>query len=52
MEDIVFSEERIVTTNEQSGDDWQYSLRPRRLREYIGQDKAKENLNIFIQSRK
>ncbi len=50
MEDIVFSEERIVTTNEQSGDDWQYSLRPRRLREYIGQDKAKENLNIFIQA--
>lgn len=50
MEEIVFDDERIVTTNEQSGDDWQYSLRPRRLREYIGQDKAKENLNIFIQA--
>ena len=50
MEEIVFGDERIVTTSEQSGDDWQYSLRPRRLREYIGQDKAKENLNIFIQA--
>ena len=50
MEEIVFGDERIVTTSEQFGDDWQYSLRPRRLREYIGQDKAKENLNIFIQA--
>ena len=50
MEEIVVGDERIVTTSEQSGDDWQYSLRPRRLREYIGQDKAKENLNIFIQA--
>jgi len=50
VEEIVFGDERIVTTSEQSGDDWQYSLRPRRLREYIGQDKAKENLNIFIQA--
>ena len=50
MEEIVFDGERIVTTSEQAGDDWQYSLRPRRLREYIGQDKAKENLNIFIQA--
>jgi Holliday junction DNA helicase RuvB len=36
--------------NEQSGDDWQYSLRPRHLREYIGQDKAKDNLEIFIKA--
>ncbi|MBQ9377809.1 MAG: Holliday junction branch migration DNA helicase RuvB [Schwartzia sp.] len=35
---------------EQSSDDWQYSLRPRRLKEYIGQDKAKENLSVFIQA--
>ncbi|HBR09493.1 MAG TPA: Holliday junction branch migration DNA helicase RuvB, partial [Clostridiales bacterium] len=26
------------------------SLRPRQMSEYIGQDKAKENLNIFIQA--
>lgn len=50
VDSIVFDEERIVTTSEQTGDDWQYSLRPRHLREYIGQDKAKENLRIFIQA--
>ena len=42
--------ERIVATDEQSADDWQLSLRPRRLSEYIGQDKAKKNLSIFIKA--
>ncbi|WP_027396903.1 Holliday junction branch migration DNA helicase RuvB [Anaerovibrio lipolyticus] len=50
MEKINFGDDRIVTMNEQSGDDWQYSLRPRHLREYIGQDKAKDNLDIFIKA--
>ena len=50
MEEINFGDDRIVTMNEQSGDDWQYSLRPRHLREYIGQDKAKDNLDIFIKA--
>ena len=35
---------------EQQTDDWQYSLRPRKLNEYIGQDKAKDNLDIFIKA--
>ena len=43
-------DERIIATDEQSADDWQYSLRPRRLKEYIGQDKAKENLSIFVKA--
>ena len=34
----------------QGADDWQYSLRPRRLYEYIGQDKAKENLSVFVKA--
>ena len=33
-------------------DSAEYSLRPRRLSEYIGQDKAKENLEVFIQAAK
>ncbi|WP_074814499.1 Holliday junction branch migration DNA helicase RuvB [Selenomonas ruminantium] len=41
---------RIVAMDEQRTDDWQYSLRPRKLSEYIGQDKAKKNLEIFIQA--
>lgn len=43
-------EERVVVGEEQDVDQWQYSLRPRRLNEYIGQDKAKENLAIFVQA--
>ena len=43
-------DERIIATSELGGDDWQYSLRPRRLREYIGQDKAKENLSVFVKA--
>lgn len=43
-------DDRIIATDEQSGDDWQYSLRPRRLYEYIGQDKAKENLKVFVKA--
>lgn len=44
------SEERIIIGEEQSADQWQYSLRPRRLNEYIGQDKVKGNLSIFVQA--
>lgn len=43
-------ENRIVANDQQLGDDWQYSLRPRHLHEYIGQDKIKENLKIFVQA--
>ena len=43
-------DERIIATNELGGDTWQYSLRPRRLNEYIGQDKAKANLSVFVKA--
>ncbi|MBQ3442339.1 MAG: Holliday junction branch migration DNA helicase RuvB [Selenomonadaceae bacterium] len=43
-------DERIITAIEQPVDDWQYSLRPRRLSEYIGQDKAKQNLSVFVKA--
>lgn len=43
-------EGRIVATEELASDGWQYSLRPRRLREYIGQEEAKENLSVFIRA--
>ncbi len=45
-----FAQERVVDTAAQNGDDWQYSLRPRHLREYIGQKKVKDNLDIFIKA--
>ncbi|MFC2767388.1 MAG: Holliday junction branch migration DNA helicase RuvB [Mitsuokella sp.] len=43
-------EDRIVSMDEQRADDWQYSLRPRKLAAYIGQDKVKSNLSIFVQA--
>lgn len=43
-------EERIVAGDVQDADTWQYSLRPRRLSEYIGQDQVKQNLSVFIQA--
>ena len=48
--DMDIDDGRIVAMDEQRTDDWQYSLRPRKLSEYIGQDKAKKNLEIFIQA--
>lgn len=44
------ADSRIVAMNEQKDDSWQYSLRPRKFREYIGQDKVKENLSLFVQA--
>ena len=32
--------------------DIEYSLRPKRLNEYIGQDKVKENMSVFIEAAK
>lgn len=41
-------QERIVTSTLISEDEAEVSLRPRTLSEYIGQEKAKENLEVFI----
>ena len=47
------NENRIVTTSEMNGDsEIEYSLRPKRLAEYIGQKKAIENLQIYIEAAK
>ncbi len=43
-------QERIIESGEQDADSWQYSLRPRRLQEYIGQEQVKDNLSIFVQA--
>lgn len=45
--------ERLVTSNEIGIDSTnEYSLRPEKINEYIGQDKVKERLNIFIKAAK
>lgn len=44
-------DDRIVTSNEiQFDSNNEYSLRPEKISEYIGQDKVKERLNIFIKA--
>jgi Holliday junction DNA helicase RuvB len=46
-------ENRIVTPqNTEEDSDIEYSLRPKNLREYIGQSKVKEKLHIFIEAAK
>ncbi len=50
-----FDIERIVTPKEtvsETTDDFEVSLRPLTLDEYIGQDKVKENMKIYIQAAK
>jgi len=34
-------DDRLIAGGEQDTDGWQYSLRPRYLKEYIGQEQAK-----------
>jgi Holliday junction DNA helicase RuvB len=43
-------EKRVVAMDEQAEDNWQFSLRPHKLAEYIGQDKVKKQLSIFVQA--
>ncbi len=46
-------ENRIISTSYTPGDeDAELSLRPRRLEDYVGQDKAKENLKVYIDAAK
>lgn len=45
--------ERIITPDELQGDsNGELSLRPQKITEYIGQDKVKERLGIFIEAAK
>lgn len=46
------TQESLVTTSLLGEDEGEFSLRPKQLSEYIGQEKAKENLSIFIQAAK
>ena len=46
------TQEPLVTTSLTRDDENEGSLRPKTLREYIGQEKAKGNLEVFIQAAK
>jgi len=44
------SEERLITPAVHHKDNWDAALRPTQLSEYIGQEKIRANLSIFIQA--
>lgn len=45
-------DERMISGEQQGEDTFELSLRPATLNQYIGQDKSKENLRIFIEAAK
>ncbi len=45
-------EEPLVTTSLTPLDEGEVSLRPKRLDDYTGQEKAKENLRVYIEAAK
>ena len=50
QKDFEEEEERIVTSSLTREDDAEASLRPRKLEDYVGQQKVKENLSVFIEA--
>ncbi|RXY98307.1 Holliday junction branch migration DNA helicase RuvB [Fictibacillus sp. S7] len=49
---MIALDDRIVSGESSKDDFFELSLRPEYLHQYIGQEKVKENLNIFIQAAK
>ncbi len=49
MSDDFTPEERIITASNQP-EDWDVALRPKKLADYVGQEKIRENLSIFIKA--
>ena len=45
-------ENRILSTGETKEDTGEVSLRPQALTDYVGQEKVKENLKIYIEAAK
>ena len=50
--DMEFDERLLSSRTIKNEDDSESSLRPHRLDEYVGQDKVKENLKIYIEAAK
>ena len=45
-------DERIISTRQLSEDESEVSLRPKTMADYVGQEKAKENLSVYIEAAK
>jgi len=44
------SEERLIDGSASSHDNWDAALRPKQLEEYVGQEKIRANLKVYIQA--
>ncbi|OGY93966.1 MAG: Holliday junction DNA helicase RuvB [Candidatus Komeilibacteria bacterium RIFOXYC1_FULL_37_11] len=45
------AEDRVISAKEQNTDrTWDLTLRPQKLKDYVGQEQIKENLNIILQA--
>ncbi|HXH65404.1 MAG TPA: AAA family ATPase, partial [Mariprofundaceae bacterium] len=42
--------ERLIAADPQGEETWDAALRPKRLDEYVGQDKIRDNLSVFIKA--
>jgi len=51
MSESEMSEERIISADERI-EDWDRALRPKLLSEYIGQEKIKDNISVYIEAAK
>lgn len=51
-EEVLGSKGRIVSTEESAKDEWQTTLRPQHLDDYIGQEAFKKNLKVYIEAAK
>ena len=45
-------EDRIISNNEINGDNFDNTIRPQFIKDYIGQEEVKENIKIFIEAAK
>lgn len=48
----IADDERMISSQENAHDAWEAALRPRELDEYIGQQKIRDNLSVFMRAAK
>ena len=52
MDDYEYGEDRLLSSSKGEYDAEENILRPKTLSEYVGQDKVKENLSVYMEAAK
>ena len=50
MHDEEEQQERLIDGSANQTDNWDAALRPKKLDEYVGQEKIRANLSVYIQA--